>query len=152
MLAIMGFVVWLDQYTKALVVARFERGEVLPVIPDFFNLILTYNRGAAFGLFSGLPEGMRQVVLGVTSFLALMLVLYFLVRDYKGILAAQIALAFVIGGAVGNLIDRMMLGEVVDFLDFYIGEYHWPAFNVADSAIFVGVALLLFLKPHPQKL
>jgi signal peptidase II len=148
--SIIAFITVLDQLSKAWIVQHFERGEVLPVIPNFFNLILTYNRGAAFGMFSNLPEGSRQLVLGVTSFAALGLVLYFLFRDYKGLLPAQVALSLVLGGAIGNLIDRVVLGEVVDFLDFYIGAYHWPAFNVADSSIFIGVFILLFLKPQPK--
>lgn len=150
MSGVISCIALLDQWSKAWIVQHFERGEVLPIIPNFFNLILTYNRGAAFGMFSNLPEGTRQIVLGVTSFVALVLVLYFLFKDYKGLLPAQIALSLVLGGAIGNLIDRVVLGEVVDFLDFYIGVYHWPAFNIADSSIFVGVFILLFLKPQAK--
>lgn len=143
-------VVFLDQLSKFIIVSNLRRNEIIPIIPEFFNLTLTFNRGAAFGMMSGLPDGTRQIVLAITTLIALSAVLYFLMRDYHGELRAQICLAMIVGGAAGNIIDRVRLGEVIDFLDAYWGEYHWPAFNVADSAICIGVVLLIFMKPRAR--
>lgn len=150
MSVILAFVVALDQFTKYLVLQNLRRGEVIPLIPDFFNLTLTFNRGAAFGLLSGLPEGTRQLVLAATTLIALTAVLFFLVRDFHGEAVAHYSMALILGGAFGNVIDRVRLGEVVDFLDVYWGAYHWPAFNIADSAICIGVAILLLKKPRAR--
>ncbi len=143
--------VFLDQLTKYTVRINFERHEVLPVIDGFFNLILTYNPGAAFGLLANLPDGTRQLTLAVVTLLAVGLVLYFLFVDYRDDPYGQFALALILGGAIGNVIDRLTIGEVVDFLDFYWGEYHWPAFNLADSCICIGVALLIFHRKKESK-
>jgi len=135
----------LDQLTKYLILRTFVPGEILPIIPNLFNLTLTFNLGAAFGLWSGLSDGLRQLVLASSNLLALGVVVFFMRQPgYHG-RAAQAALAAILGGAVGNIIDRFTRGSVVDFLDFYIGSSHWPAFNVADSAICVGVFVLLLL-------
>jgi signal peptidase II len=139
-----------DQISKQIALRAFQPGEIKPIINGFFNLTLTFNRGAAFGLWSGLPSGWRQAVLGLTVLLALVIVLFLITRPYYQTPLAQISLAAILGGAIGNVIDRLSYGAVVDFLDFYIGNTHWPAFNIADSAICVGVALLLFL-PKPQE-
>ncbi|MCI5064809.1 signal peptidase II [bacterium] len=136
-------VVALDQYTKKVIEAFLRRGEVVPVIDGVFNLTLHYNKGAAFGMFSGMPDGVRQFTLWAVSLLAVGAVLYFLLYEYYESATARIGLSLILGGAVGNAIDRATLGEVVDFLDFYVGEAHWPAFNVADSAICVGAVLFL---------
>jgi signal peptidase II len=138
----------IDQISKRVVLSSFQPGEIRPVIDGFFNLTLTFNRGAAFGLWSGLSSGWREAVLGLTILLALGVVGYLLTRSYYQTIVAQTALAGILGGAIGNVIDRVQLGAVVDFLDFYIGSAHWPAFNIADSAICVGVFLLLFA-PKP---
>ncbi len=136
-------VIALDQLSKLLILDKFTPGEILVLIPDYFNLTLTFNRGAAFGLFADMPDLQRQIVLSATTLLALGVVLYLLLKDYSTDFRAQTALAMVIGGALGNIIDRVRLGQVVDFLDVYFGEYHWPAFNVADSCICVGVTYLV---------
>ncbi len=141
-------VIGLDQITKYLVLENIQRGDVIVIIPNFFNLILTYNLGAAFGMFSDLPEGLRHALLAISITIALGTVLYFFLRDYKDDKIAQIALAMIIGGAFGNIIDRFQHGMVVDFLDLYIGTNHWPAFNVADSAICIGVVILFFRRPQ----
>jgi signal peptidase II len=123
------------------------------MIDGFFNFTLVLNRGAAFGLFSSIPDPWRGIVLSVTSIIALVFVAFLLTKDFRHNQAAHAALGMIVGGGVGNAIDRIQHGAVVDFLDFYFGNYHWPAFNVADSAIFVGVAILLFLgsqKPQAQ--
>lgn len=137
-----------DQISKRIVLNSFQPGEIRPVIDGLFNLTLTFNRGAAFGLWSGLPPGWREVVLGLTILLALTVVAYLITRSYYQSALAQAALAGILGGAIGNVIDRVQIGAVVDFLDFYIGTAHWPAFNIADSAICVGVFLLL-VAPKP---
>ena len=133
----------LDQYTKHLVVAAWELGQSLVVIPGLFSLTYVRNRGGAFGLLAGLPEAWRVaffVVFAVATVAALVWMLRGTARDD---LVQRVALTGVIGGAVGNLWDRIRYGEVVDFLDVYAGDWHWPAFNVADSFISCGVVLLL---------
>ena len=147
---ITSLVVVLDQVTKFLVVSEIRYGEIIPVIPGFFNLILTYNLGAAFGIFSGLPDGLRSWVLFGSTALALGIVGYYMRTPHGQHRWARLAFAMIIGGAIGNLIDRLRLGMVVDFLDVYLGSYHWPAFNIADSCICIGVFLLV-LSPEPKK-
>ncbi len=143
-------VAFLDQWTKFLIVSALTLGERIEIIPGFFNLTLAYNPGAAFGMLGDLPDGTRQLVLGAVTVLALLVVFYFLAKDYYHDLIAQAALGLILGGAVGNIIDRVRLGVVVDFLDVYVQSYHWPSFNVADSAICIGVAILIFRKPAPR--
>jgi signal peptidase II len=135
----------LDQVTKYLILFTLSPGDSVPVIPGLFNLTLTFNLGAAFGLWSGLPSGVRELVLALTNLLALGVVVYFMRQPHYRSSLAQTALAGILGGAIGNIIDRFVHGSVVDFLDFYVGRAHWPAFNVADSAICVGVTILLVL-------
>jgi signal peptidase II len=140
-----------DQISKKLILDSFQPGEIRPVIDGLFNLTLTFNKGAAFGLWSGLSSGVREAVLGLTILLALGVVAFLLTRSYYQSFVAQAALSGILGGAVGNIIDRFRFGAVVDFLDWYIGTAHWPAFNIADSAICVGVALLLFAPKVPEE-
>jgi len=137
-------VLLLDQLSKRYVLQVLDPGDIVPVIPGFFNIVLTFNPGAAFGIFGGLPETSRHIVLGLTTALALVFVIYFLIYEYYHDFIGQVALVLIMGGAAGNIVDRLLLGEVVDFLDFYFGNYHWPAFNVADSAICIGVAIIIF--------
>ena len=110
----------LDQLSKYWVLTAISGGTVIPVIPNFFNLILTYNPGAAFGMMSSLPDGPRYILLALTTIVALSAVLYFFLRDYRHDVVAQVALAFIVGGAVGNIIDRVRFGMVVDFLDLQV--------------------------------
>jgi signal peptidase II len=136
-------VVILDQLSKIWILNNFSYGEVWEIIPDFFNLTLVMNPGAAFGLFAGLPTMTRRIVLGVVTIVAVILVVTLLRKEAKDDSYAQFGLYLILGGAFGNLIDRFRFDAVVDFLDVYVGAYHWPAFNVADSAISIGVTLLL---------
>jgi len=146
LVAVVSFVViGCDQLTKQMALSSFQPGDVRPVIDGLFNLTLSFNRGAAFGLWTGLSSGWREVVLASTILLALVVVGFLLTRPYYQSKLAQTALSAILGGAIGNVIDRFMYGAVVDFLDFYVGSYHWPAFNIADSAICVGVGLLVIL-------
>jgi signal peptidase II len=136
-------VVILDQLSKIWILNNFSYGEVSEIIPDFFNLTLVMNPGAAFGLFAGLPTMTRRIVLGIVTIVAVILVVTLLRKEAKDDSYAQFGLYLILGGAFGNLIDRFRFDAVVDFLDVYVGTYHWPAFNVADSAISIGVTLLL---------
>ncbi len=149
-------IVALDLATKAWVVAAFTLYESVPVIEGFFHLTYVRNPGAAFGLFASFGEGFRiPFFLGVTA-VALGAILYFLARLEPGRPWTLAALTLVFGGAVGNLIDRVRWGEVVDFLHVFWRDYHWPAFNVADSAITVGMTILILeellgsRKRHPS--
>lgn len=132
-------VVVLDQWSKAEVLHVFAapRG-VLPVTP-FFNLVLVLNRGVTFGLFDH-AVAMSDFFAGLSMFIATGLILWLSRLKTR---VAALAFGLLIGGAIGNVMDRLRLGAVVDFLDFYLGNWHWPAFNVADSAVVTGVALLL---------
>jgi len=134
----------LDQWSKGLIVSQLTPLQIVPVFAPIFNLTLTLNPGVAFGFLATLPDGQREIALALTTIVALGVVLYLLIKDYRNDLVAQVALAMIVGGALGNITDRFRIGFVVDFLDFHWGDYHWPAFNLADSAICVGVTFLLF--------
>lgn len=129
-----------DQLSKWAIVHEILSPEhpVVEVFP-FFRIVLVWNKGISFGMFSGLNQPLALV--GI-SLLVVGILLVWLHKNESPLLAA--ALGLVIGGAVGNMWDRLHYGAVVDFLDFNLGEYHWPAFNIADSAIFIGVVLLSF--------
>lgn len=142
----MALSVVLDQLSKLMILDSFQRGEQLEVIPGLFNLTLHFNKGAAFGLFAGLEDGYRQLVLALFSKLAIVMLLVFLVYEFYQSRLGQFCIGLILGGAFGNIIDRAYRGEVVDFLDFYIGQSHWPAFNVADSCICVGVFILIIFE------
>ena len=131
--------VLLDQATKLQIVQSMRLHESIPVVPDFFSITYIRNPGAAFGILASSSNGFRLVFFGLTSIFALILlgtILYRLKHDDWG---GQLSVAAVFGGAIGNLLDRVRFGEVIDFLDVYVGAYHWPAFNVADAAFSVGV-------------
>lgn len=134
-------VVGLDQLTKSLAVSYLTLHEPLAVVP-FFNLTLTYNPGAAFSFLSDEGGWQRWLFIGLAVVVVTFLVLW-LRKTPRGRIWLPLALALVLGGALGNLWDRVVLGEVVDFLDVYYGRWHWPAFNIADSAISVGAVMLL---------
>ena len=150
MIPMLGAVI-LDQITKLLILGSFHQGDVLELIPGFFNLTLHFNKGAAFGLFAGLDDGFRQLVLGALSKIAILMLLVFLVYEFYESRLGQICIGLILGGAIGNIIDRVYRGEVVDFLDFYVGNYHWPAFNVADSFICIGVFTLIIFESRGKK-
>ncbi|MGH7407101.1 MAG: signal peptidase II, partial [Candidatus Methylomirabilales bacterium] len=126
-------VVILDQATKLLVQRAFRLGESLPVLPGFFNLTYVLNPGAAFGLLAGAAAAFRGPFFIAVSVLAIAVICYYHARYARGRPLPSVGLSLILGGAVGNLIDRLRVGMVIDFLDFYVGAYHWPAFNVADS-------------------
>ncbi len=140
----------LDQGAKWLVAGSLRVGEVRPVLPGFFNLAYLHNRGAAFGLFADSDSAVVRAALVGFSLAALALVLYLL---WRGVSSRPTGwgLGLILGGALGNLLDRVRAGQVVDFLDFHVAGYHWPAFNLADSAVVIGALLLMVevLRPHP---
>ena len=136
-------VVIVDQFTKYLAEAHLVIGRSVQVIPGVFDLTLVYNPGAAFGMFGGLPDIYRRIVLWAVSIIGVGVVLYFLARETKNDRIAAISLAAILGGAAGNIIDRFRYDSVVDFLDVYWKSYHWPAFNIADSAISIGVTIIM---------
>ena len=134
----------LDQSTKLLVVWALPLGEQIPVIDGFFNLVLIYNRGAAFGLFANLSLEFAWIFFIITTSLVLGVVAYLWWRLPPDQTLAAVGFSLIFAGAVGNLIDRLRLGEVIDFLDFYVGRFHWPAFNVADSLVCLGAGFLFW--------
>ncbi|MEJ5329965.1 MAG: signal peptidase II [Desulfobaccales bacterium] len=137
--------VGLDQLTKLLVDSRFLVGTVKPVIPGFFNLVHVRNRGAAFGLLSSLSPEVAWIFFVLSTLGVLAVVGYLWYRLPETSVGAALGYSFILAGALGNFIDRLRLGEVIDFLDFYLGRYHWPAFNVADSLICLGAGLLIWM-------
>ncbi len=136
-------VVVLDRITKWLVATQITLHDSVNVIPGFFKLTHVENHGAAFGLFDESPTQWKIGALILFSLVAMVVVATLLWKNSHAMTATGVGLALVLGGAVGNLWDRLFAGHVVDFLDFYIGGYHWPAFNVADTAIVIGALLLL---------
>jgi signal peptidase II len=140
---IAGAIVALDQATKALIRSRFELHESLEIIPGFFNLTRVHNYGAAFGLMNAADFPFKTVVLTVIAAVALLaLTVYASTLPLEQRLA-RVGLALIVGGAAGNLIDRLGAGYVVDFVDVYWRDWHFWAFNVADAAITVGVAFMI---------
>ena len=147
-------VVLLDRMTKWLIAEKITQNDSVVVIPGLFRLTHVQNQGAAFGLFSESPSEFKVALLILFSVAALAVVSALLWKNGNAMNATAVALSLVFGGALGNLWDRVAAGRVIDFLDFYVGSHHWPAFNVADSAIVVGALLLLseiFLAPQEEK-
>jgi signal peptidase II len=141
-LLLAGAIVALDQITKAVVLERLPLGVPVTVIDGWLALTLVLNPGLAFGLLGSVPQGWRWVVAAL-SLVALAVLARVALRVLPaGGWAGRLAIGLIFGGAVGNLVDRARFGAVVDFVDVYWRGWHWPAFNVADSAITVGVALL----------
>jgi signal peptidase II len=139
--ALSAAIVAADQLTKWLVLGYFENRYPRVELTDFFNLVLVFNKGAAFSLFAQ-AAGWQTPLLAAFALAAAVIVSVLIVRNPgRGLLC--LGLALILGGAVGNLIDRVRFGHVVDFLDFHALGWHWPAFNVADSAISVGAVILI---------
>jgi signal peptidase II len=138
--SIIGVVLVLDQVTKYLVGKHIRMYEVITVIPGFFNLTHVRNRGAAFSLFSTMPGGFRSIFFIAITLAAVAALAVLIRKTHERLLI--VAFSLIAGGAVGNLIDRIRFGEVVDFIQWYVKSYYWPSFNVADSAISIGVGLL----------
>jgi signal peptidase II len=139
-LGLAALVALLDQASKTALAASFRPGEIRE-ITGFFNLVLVYNRGAAFSFLSDAAGWQREFFIGIAAVAAVVIVA--LLARHPGERLFCAGLALILGGALGNLCDRVVLGHVVDFLDFHLLARHWPAFNLADSAITVGAALLI---------
>jgi signal peptidase II len=137
-------VVALDRLTKWLIAHRLSLHDSITVIPGFFRIIHTENPGAAFGIFADSPSQWKIAMLIAFSVIALVIVSLLLWKNSHTLTSTGIGLSLILGGAIGNLWDRIVSHQVVDFLLFYVGRYQWPAFNVADSAIVVGACLLVF--------
>lgn len=149
-----GTVIIIDQLTKLSIMQNMRLHESIPIIPNLFSLTYIRNPGAAFGLLAGSSNAFRTLFFGVTSLFALGLLGTILVRLPANDWMGQLSIASILGGAIGNLLDRLQYGEVIDFLDVYIETYHWPAFNVADSAITIGVLVLCLdalRQPSPSR-
>ncbi len=136
-------VVVLDHISKWLVASNINLHDSISVLPGFFRLTHVRNSGAAFGLYAESSSEWKVAILILFSLLALAVVSALLWKNSHSMTTTGVGLALILGGAIGNLWDRLLTGQVVDFLDFYLGSYHWPAFNVADSAIVIGALLLV---------
>jgi signal peptidase II len=145
-------VVLLDRWTKRLVAAHIAMYANIQIIPGFFRLTHTENTGAAFSLFADSPSHWKTAMLIGFSAVAMVVVSVLLWRQSRPLSITGIALSLILGGAVGNLWDRVASGRVVDFLLVYVKQYQWPVFNLADSSIVVGAALLVLeiLFVHPK--
>ena len=137
------FIVLLDRWTKRLVAARIAMYTHIQVIPRFFRITHTENTGAAFSLFADSPSHWKTVMLISFSVIAMIVVSILLWNQSRPFTMTGVALSLILGGAFGNLWDRVAAGRVIDFLDVYYKTYHWPVFNLADSAIVVGASLLV---------
>jgi signal peptidase II len=142
-LAITGLVVLLDQLTKGWIIATMRLHDAYPVIDGFFNIVYVRNPGAAFGFLAGASPLFRSVFFLAVTLAAILLILHYLRQTKIEEIFLVLALALILAGAVGNLIDRIRFGEVIDFLDVYIGAHHWPAFNIADASITTGASVLV---------
>jgi signal peptidase II len=132
-----------DQITKLAVVTHMAPGDRHVVVEGWFQIRFITNAGGLFGAFRSLPDGWRTLLFSVVPLLASIGLLVFLLRTSSAQRLLRTGLAFILGGAVGNLVDRLRLGHVIDFLDVFWRDHHWPAFNVADASICVGVGLIL---------
>jgi signal peptidase II len=135
-------VLLLDQLTKSMIVQKLFLYEKVEVIRGFFNIIHVRNTGGAFGIFGGEKGGLGSVLFVVVSLVAIGAIVYLFVKAREDEKALAFSFTLILSGALGNLIDRIRYGEVIDFLDFHVSTYHWPAFNIADSAICIGIGLL----------
>ena len=137
----------LDRLTKMAIESRVSVWETIVVIPGVLNIVYTRNRGAAFGILSNAPDGIRELLLIGVSLAVMGMICWMLIQAIRGATPStvwlRIALGLVLGGAAGNLFDRIVSGSVTDFSQVFIGSYEWPSFNVADSAITVGAVLLI---------
>lgn len=143
LLAIVMLVITLDQASKMYVMDHFKLHEIHEVIPGFFNFTYLHNSGAAFGFMASVTSVWKQWFFVGVAILAMGFILVLYAQHCLDHFSYTVALGLIGGGAVGNVIDRLRFGSVVDFLDVYVGQRHWPAFNVADSAICVGVGMFL---------
>jgi signal peptidase II len=140
---VVALVVAADQITKGLVLKLMPMFKSIVIIPGFFNLTHVHNPGGAFGFLAQNGSPWRHWMFLAAAGVALAMILYFYQQTPRSHSYLGLGLALIFGGAIGNLIDRLRFGEVVDFLDFYVSHMHWPTFNVADSAVTVGVGIFI---------
>ena len=146
-------VILLDIWTKWLVVTRIDLHEAIPVIPNLFQLVHVRNTGAAFGIGANASSKIVPLLLNLGAIAVFCVVVVYALRSAVSDRLLQSGLHLILGGAIGNLLDRFRFGYVVDFLDVYVRNHHWPAFNVADSAICIGIGILFLdmkKKPEPE--
>ena len=144
-LLLIAVLIGIDQVSKAWLSASLPHGSTRPVISGFFNLSHVHNRGAIFGFFNRSGGTLIYPLLTVLSLIALGLVVYYFIKVPASQKLLKLTLSLVLAGALGNQIDRIFRGYVIDFLDFYIGRHHFPSFNAADSCITIGAGLLIFI-------
>jgi len=150
-LILSAVVILLDLWTKWLVVQRIDLHEAVPIIPNFFQLVHVRNTGAAFGIGANASSRIIPLLLNVGAIAVFCVVVVYAFRSAVTDRLLQTGLHLILGGAIGNLLDRFRFGYVVDFLDVFTGTHHWPAFNVADSAICIGIGLLfLDMRKKPE--
>jgi len=142
-LVLIAALVVVDQIAKRLIARLVELYSSHTVIPGFFNITRIHNKGAIFGAFSQTPNRLIFLVLTAASLFALGFVVYYFIKTPASDWKIKLALSLILAGALGNFVDRILRGYVIDFLDFYVGRRHWPFFNVADSCITVGALLLI---------
>lgn len=153
-LLIVAAVILLDHLTKLLVIHGIPVGDDIPIVPGLFQLSHWENTGAAFSMFASSTSPWRTFGLIAFSVIACIVVCYLLWKHGPALDISSLSLCLILGGALGNLWDRVAKARVTDFLDFYVGDHHWPPFNVADSAIVIGAALLIItilLTPHQER-
>ncbi len=138
-----GLLVLADQLTKYMVASALPPGTGKAVIPGLLNLVHVRNTGGAFSVFAGTDSLWKQRIFIILTVVVVVIIVYAYGKVPRGDLWNRAAYILISGGSMGNLIDRARMGEVIDFLDFYVGNWHWPAFNVADSAITAGAVMLL---------
>jgi signal peptidase II len=144
LILVSGGVVLVDQVTKYAITLNLALHDTIVVIENFFNINHVLNPGGAFGFFANGSPWVRKFIFLFLSSLVALFILWLYRRTARDLVFLSFGLALIFGGAMGNLIDRFRFGKVVDFLDFYVGSAHWPAFNVADSAISIGMAILIY--------
>jgi len=143
LLVICFWIISIDQWTKYVVQQRLALYQKVEVIQGFFSLTHVRNPGGAFGIFGGEKGGLGSWLFVVVSLIAIGSILFLFIKAKESEKTLSLSFSLVLSGAIGNLIDRLRYGEVVDFLDFCLSSYHWPAFNVADSAICIGIGLMV---------
>lgn len=144
LLLVSGGVILFDQVTKYIIKMNMALYDNIVVIEKFFNITHILNPGGAFGFFASHSLEIRKFIFLFLSSIVAIFIFWFYKRCASSFIFLSYGLALIFGGAIGNLIDRFRYGKVVDFLDFYIGSAHWPAFNVADSAISIGMGILMY--------
>jgi len=137
-----ALIVILDQWTKLYIKSNFELYDTKPVVDGFFSITYVLNPGAAFGFLAKLDESYRQIFFVIVTFIAIAAVTYLMVKE-RGMKIRLLSYTLILAGAVGNFIDRVYIGKVVDFLLFYYKSFQWPAFNVADISISIGIGILM---------